>query len=703
MLAAVAFGAVCRSGWGAQSEDDPAWGGTSIVVAGTGLCGNGVVDAGEQCDGTDDAACLARCRIDCRCPSGPDVIVSNLYDFWSYGSAIDPRGSGEMIAAFAVGTKSCNIGDVSLQWIELTNEHPVIRQGLYRLKGGRFEQIGTSWVKHGFFATNDNDPIFCTASCVRPDDRYGGELRPGCSDPYSASLNGSWTYLGPSSQIDAYTGYFPFPYASVPASGNIAKRLQAFHRDLEASLNPGARYFVEGHYVTADDAAAGNATNNASYREIDVLAYGEPYPGGFGTCGTPLNPTPFCITGLGTIEQERPAIHAWKDLDATVRVTEAVVPSEGMYVLGAKVSDLGTGLWHYEYALYNLNSHRSAGSFSVQLPAGATVVNAGFHDVDYHSGEPWNGTDWPATLETDRIAWSTTPYANSETANALRWSTLYNFRFDTNVPPADGAVLVGLFRPGFPTTLGIRTRVPALEFLDCNHNGVPDHCDVSCDGLGCAPPDCGTFPDCNHNGIPDGPACEADCNGNGVPDRCDMDNCPEGDLTCGDCNGNTVPDGCEDDCDGDGIPNGCDVPDTDLDGIDDCDDLCPFTTPEGACLPPAMVRCCLSGSFEVELSWDTCASLGGIAVCGDPGLPCALQETCRSSECRSGCLVGDFDRDGDLDMADFASMQDCYSDSVGAPGYVATSAECLLRFDFDDDQDVDGADFVEFSGRFAGP
>ena len=170
--------------------------------------------------------------------------------------------------------------------------------------------------------------------------------------------------------------------------------------------------------MTADDAAAGNATNNASYREIDVLAYGEPYPGGFGTCGTPLNPTPFCITGLGTIEQERPAIHAWKDLDATVRVTEAVVPSEGMYVLGAKVSDLGTGLWHYEYALYNLNSHRSAGSFSVQLPAGATVVNAGFHDVDYHSGEPWNGTDWPATLETDRIAWSTTPYANSETANA---------------------------------------------------------------------------------------------------------------------------------------------------------------------------------------------------------------------------------------------------------------------------------------------
>jgi hypothetical protein len=41
-----------------------------IVNASCGLCGNDVVDEGEECDGSDDAACPGECRLDCICSLG---------------------------------------------------------------------------------------------------------------------------------------------------------------------------------------------------------------------------------------------------------------------------------------------------------------------------------------------------------------------------------------------------------------------------------------------------------------------------------------------------------------------------------------------------------------------------------------------------------------------------------------------------------
>ena len=63
---------------------------------------------------------------------------------------------------FAVGTDSCNNGDVPIDWFSLPEtDHPVVPQNLYRMSGGtdgseRFEQIGQSWVKHTFFALEDS-------------------------------------------------------------------------------------------------------------------------------------------------------------------------------------------------------------------------------------------------------------------------------------------------------------------------------------------------------------------------------------------------------------------------------------------------------------------------------------------------------------------------------------------------------------------
>ena len=107
----------------------------------------------------------------------PDVIVGDLNGMGNYGT------SGG-IYAYSVGTTSCNIGNVWLNWISGTNQHPVIGQAIYRVKNGRFEQIGFSWLKHGFFALSGN---LCFNDCQGTD---GTHLGVHCSDPYDAGLNG---------------------------------------------------------------------------------------------------------------------------------------------------------------------------------------------------------------------------------------------------------------------------------------------------------------------------------------------------------------------------------------------------------------------------------------------------------------------------------------------------------------------------------
>lgn len=96
---------------------------------------------------------------------------------------------------------------------------------------------------------------------------------------------------------------------------------------------------------------------------------------------------------------------------------------------------------------------------------------------------------------------------------------------------------------------------------DCNQNGIPDNCDISCGEPGgpCDVPGCGLSPDCNANAIPD--ECEWDCNHNGVPDDCDIDPIdPDGNgVVSADDNLNGIPDECDVDCNGNAIQDACDL------------------------------------------------------------------------------------------------------------------------------------------------
>ncbi|RME38392.1 MAG: hypothetical protein D6788_07550, partial [Planctomycetota bacterium] len=397
----------------------------------------------------------------------PDVIVAVIH------TTANSYGSENGISAFSFGTTSCNIGTDPALWIANTNEHPVIAQNVFRLKNNRFEQIGQAWLKHGFAALSQSQ----CGDCQNPGTT--SLLGVGCSDPYSAQLNGFQSNLGPKWEVNAHTGVFPYPFTNdPPLTGSIIqRRVQIHNEDIDPALNAGAVYFVEAQYVLSDDAQAGNGNNNASYRRINFLP---------GDATRPFIVQVDASLGQRT-RQQKPAVWAWQEMDPDVVITEIQVPGEGLFILGAKAWPLGDGFWAYEYALQNLNSHRSCGSFTVPLRTGDTPRAVGFHDVDYHSGDPVDGVDWTWSLGNQSITWSTVPYAPEvdTSANALRWGTLYNFRFESSSAPDAATVTLGLFRPGFPAEVTARTIGPALDIFDCNGNGIDDVCDINCGALNC--------------------------------------------------------------------------------------------------------------------------------------------------------------------------------------------------------------------------
>ena len=401
---------------------------------------------------------------------GPDVVVSTI------GSTFGEYGAVGSIGAYAVTTVSCNIGTTDAIWIDTgtqPNRHPVIGTQLYRLKSvagaTRFEQIGMSWLKHGFCAA---DAPNCT-NLGPPGSAYAGNgscdwLGLFATDTYGDSLNASQPGCGPRSEVNPWTGVYPFPYIlGGGASGNaIYKRLQVNNSDLDPAQNSGATYWGEVVYICTDEPDV-HKYNNYSVRSTTVggLSGGQ-YNLSFGGSTIPM----------------KSALEQWATVDPGVSIKYADIAGDGRIYLGTKVTNLGVGQYHYEYALFNMNSDRGAQALSVPLSSGAILNNVGFHDVDYHSGEPYALTDWSANVvPNSSVTWSTQTFAANPNANALRWSTTYNYRFDSNAAPQQGQVTVTLFKPGTPTTITFNTDVPGSS---C---GTFSYCSTSVTTNGCGP------------------------------------------------------------------------------------------------------------------------------------------------------------------------------------------------------------------------
>ena len=387
---------------------------------------------------------------------GPDVIVGDLPSMAQFGN-----DTVNHLVGLGVGTTSCNNGDQPFNWFALPNtDHPVIPQNLYRMSGGatndeRFEQIGQSWMKHAFTALEGSVCGTCnTSGCTQ-----GTHLCPGCSDPYGASLNASQTGIGSRAWVNPFTGAFPSTANSHSGHSHVgtSHRVTVASSDLNPAQNSGATYFAEGQYVTPHEYAwcqshpgQCNMYNNASYRRFNVSGSGDNYT----------------FSSSGTTVRMQAAIKAWQTLgSATVNQIEPDPGNDGLWFMGYKVTNPSTGVWHYEYALYNQNLDRSIQSFSVPLGPGVNISNIGFHAPRQEPGwandgtfnnQGYSSTPWNVTQDASSITWNSETFAQNQNANAIRFGTLYNFRFDADQPPQNAFATVGYFKTGSPMTVAIQ-------------------------------------------------------------------------------------------------------------------------------------------------------------------------------------------------------------------------------------------------------
>jgi hypothetical protein len=184
--------------------------------------------------------------------------------------------------------------------------------------------------------------------------------------------------------------------------------------------------------------------NNVSYRQFSVR-------------GT----TDFRFSPIGSTVQKTPAIFAWTG--ATINMIEPDPGNDGIAYVGYKVTNPSTGVWHYEYAVYNENLDRAIQSFAV--PAPRRVRNISFHAPPQEPGwandntvgnTGYSSTPWTSVVTGGSLTWSCETFAQNANANAIRWGTLYNFRFDSNRPPQDTSAVVGFFKTGTPITVPIQ-------------------------------------------------------------------------------------------------------------------------------------------------------------------------------------------------------------------------------------------------------
>lgn len=350
--------------------------------------------------------------------------------------------------SLAVATTGWNVGSLPLNWYKRPDaRHPFITQALYRIREGRFEQIGISGVKHGYYvaANQGCDGQPCQGA-------NGQILDSNCTDTYGATLNGSQIDMGPRYEVNPWTGgwIFATSHFAVPHTHDgVQQRLRVLDSDLDKASNDSAEYFIEAYYVHYQNLEPSTA---AAWRKARVG--GEPqaeWSFDLGDLAQPPKPG-FAISSawqgamISEIAQVRPVVRG--------------MSPDGRCLLASKVRDLGNGKWRYEYALMNIDMDRQVRAFSVPISSEIEVSDRYFsaprqpdERLSSVSGPVTDDSPWISDRGQGRLTWGTT-------TNPLRWGVMYNFGFTANRAPTDGELNLSLFKPGEPSIVTGRTNVP---------------------------------------------------------------------------------------------------------------------------------------------------------------------------------------------------------------------------------------------------
>ena len=369
------------------------------------------------------------------------TVIDNLTYYGRRGSAY-PNGEIGM----AMLNTMCNPGSVNIPWYQaMQPNHPMFGFIIARLHNDKIEQINEwSFCKHAFTSINVNGAC---GTCQNPG--TGSLMGINCADTYGASNNASRTWLGPPEEINPWLGtwnpvgsYFDIGDPAqagypAPADGTRSLSQSIFDSvDNRVTVNEvdlttqGASYFYALQLIHAGEALANRGDNNA-HRGMNPVWNG----------GT------WSFSNNSAVQEYGSVLSRWPG--ATINSASNGL-DDGRFYVASKVTSLGGGNYHYEYAVDNVDNSRAGGSFRLPIDAGATASNFTFGDIDTDGAN-----DWTVARVGNEIVFTAT--AN----NPIEWNTFYNFGFDANFAPGVSVCEIDEHRPGAGAmSVQVQTEVP---------------------------------------------------------------------------------------------------------------------------------------------------------------------------------------------------------------------------------------------------
>ena len=385
---------------------------------------------------------------------GTDLTVYDVGTPTVYGRRGAAYPNGEIGVGF--GHSYCNTGTVHLPWIGwvgasstnvMLDTYPKIAFLLARESGGRMVQIsGESYLKHSRVPFN-----FSSGPCAPCQTGPTQTMRIGCSDTYSTGFNGDRYNLGPTTEIDPWLGswnpvgsYFDvgdpavsgtpatdgiqsLSFAQTSAFDAVKNRLEV----RESSFVAGATYYGQVHLMVKGEPVA-NRANNLLSRGLTFTWNGSTW-----------------TTALAGTNAAGSVLTRWT---GSTNAMAGNGLDDGRFLVAVKVTGPTNGMWHYEYAVHNIDNARGGASLRIPLCPTARIANVGFKDVDQNLLNEWTTSQTPGELA-----------FNAAANNPLDWNCIYNFWFDCDAAPVAGNVAIDEARIGAGAlTVNVGSQVPGF-------------------------------------------------------------------------------------------------------------------------------------------------------------------------------------------------------------------------------------------------
>jgi hypothetical protein len=406
---------------------------------------------------------------------GIDIRIYEVGSPTIYGRRGAAYPNGEI--AMAIGHSMCNGGTVPIPWLGTSGglmlaTYPRIAFLIARESGGRLVQVSNkATMKHSRIAFN-----FGGGPCGPCTSGPSNTFRVGCSDVYTTGFNGNQGTLGPTTEVDPWTGNWN-PVGSLFDSGDPSVGGAAATDGVYSLTTAGWDQFRNRMLVREPELAVPGAI---FYGQSHVSVIGEPGDVRSNNMGSrPLNITwngSLWTTSLtsGGAFVGGSVLNRW--IGATV--TQARNGNDdGHFVVGVRVTGPVNGLWHYEYAIHNQDNARGGAAFRLPVCATARVVAAGFRDLDT---DPLN--DWTVSRSGGELAFL------GAANNPHDWNTIYNVWFDCDAAPVAGTMTIDEARigPG-ALTVAVPTTVPGLLGTEDLGAGCPGSPSLFANGLPSSP------------------------------------------------------------------------------------------------------------------------------------------------------------------------------------------------------------------------